>query len=182
MFYFDLAGEPLTNLELKNELQLLKTQRKVQIKYSCISDVLHAFVFIALYFGSFLSGYAVLGAVSISSVIALFLVLTGRKNLKVSNQIAITALTVMTTSATIIILVMVLKQPLYATIVAGLATGSIVIVGATLGRQVKMVMVAIEEMKPIIDDELGKQEIVALCREFPELDAYRETARQNLRP
>ena len=182
MFYFDLAGEPLTNLELKNELQLLKTQRKVQIKYSCISDVLHAFVFIALYFGSFLSGYAVLGAVSISSVIALFLVLTGRKNLKVSNRIAITALTVMTTSATIIILVMVLKQPLYATIVAGLATGSIVIVGATLGRQVKMVMVAIEEMKPIIDDELGKQEIIALCREFPELDAYRETARQNLRP
>ncbi|MFK5926212.1 MAG: hypothetical protein QM483_06255, partial [Desulfuromusa sp.] len=45
-----------------------------------------------------------------------------------------------------------------------------------------MVLAAIEAMKPIIDDDIGRQEVMSLCHEFPELDHYREQAAQYLRP
>lgn len=182
MFHFDLTQEPLTNRELEAELQILKESRKIQIKYSCISDVLHAFVFIGLYYSHFLSGYAILAAVGLSTVVALVLATTSRDNLKLSDRIAIGALSLGTTIATTIILIMALKQTLAGSIVAGLTTGSIVIVGATLGRQIKKVLAAIEAMKPIIDDNIARQEVMTLCREFPALDAYRESATQYLRP
>ncbi|MEA3544528.1 MAG: hypothetical protein U9R69_04825, partial [Thermodesulfobacteriota bacterium] len=174
--------EPLTNRELEAERQTLKELRKIQIKSSCISDVLHAFVFIGLYYGQYLSGYAILVAVALSTVIALALATTSRDILKPSDQIAIGVLSLGTTAATIMILFMTMQQALTGSIVAGLTTGSIVIVGATLGRKIKMVLAAIEALKPIIDDDIARQELMALCCDFSELDDYRESAAQYLRP
>ena len=182
MFHFDLTEEPLTNRELEAELQTLKELRTVQIKYSCISDVLHAFIFIGLYYSQFLSGYAILVAVALSTVIALALATTSRDKLKLSDQIAIGALSLGTTTATMMILIMAMQQALVGSIVASLTTGSIVIVGATLGRKIKTVLATIEAMKPIIEDNIARQEVMTLCREFPELDDYRESAAQYLRP
>ncbi len=182
MFHFDLTKEPLTNRELEAELQTLKELRKVQIKYSCSSDVLHAFVFIGLYYSQFLSGYAVLVSVVLSTVVALVLAMTSRDNLKLSDQIAIGFLSLGTAIATFMTLTMAMNEPFAGSLVAGLTTGSIVIVGATLGRQIKRVMAAIEAMKPIIDDGIARQEIMVLCRDFPDLDDYRELAAQYLRP
>lgn len=182
MFHFDLDKEPLTNRELEAELQTLKELRKVQIRSSCISDVLHAFVFIGLYYSHFLSGYAVLVAVVLSTVVALVLALTSRDNLKLADQIAIGTLSLGTAIATFLTLTLAMGEPFPGSLVASLTTGSIVIVGATLGRQIKRVIAAIEAIKPIIDDDVARQEIVVLCREFPELDDYREKAAQYLRP
>ncbi|MDX2479509.1 MAG: hypothetical protein QNK24_04125 [Desulfuromusa sp.] len=182
MFHFDLTEEPLTNLELKAELQILKDLRKVQIKYSCISDVLHAFIFIGLYFNHFLSGYAILVAIALSTVVAIILATASRENLKLSDQVAMGVLALGTSIATIMILIGAMKEPLTGSLVAGLVTGSIVIVGATLGRKIKKVMSAIEDMKPIIDDQVARQEVMNLCQKFPKLDEYRESATQNLRP
>ncbi|MCK5825654.1 MAG: hypothetical protein KAG93_01365 [Desulfuromusa sp.] len=182
MFHFDLTQDPLTNRELEAELQTLKKLRKVQIKYSCISDVLHAFIFIGLYYSQFLSGYAILVAVALSTAVALVLAMTSREKLKLSDQIAIGILSLGTPIATMMILSMAMQQALVGSIVAGLTTGSIVIVGATLGRKIKMVLATIEAMKPIIDDNIARQEIMTLCRNFPELDNYRESATQYLRP
>lgn len=182
MFHFDLTQEPLTNQELKTELKTLKELRKVQIKYSCISDVLHAFVFIGLYFNRFLSGYAVLVAVALSTVSALVLAMASRENLKLSDKIAIGTLSAGTTIATMMILTVAMQEPLSGSLLAGLVTGSSVIVGATLGRKIKIVLSAIEGMKPIVGDEQAQQEVMELCRTFPELDKYREAAAQYLRP
>ncbi len=182
MFHFDLTQEPLTNRELEAERQSIKEMRRTQIKYSCISDVLHAFVFIGLYFNHFLSGYAILLAVALSTVIALVLSTTCRDNLKVTDQIAIGILSLATASTTMIILVMAMQQALTGSIIAGLTTGSIVIVGATLGRKIKKVLATIEAMKPIIDDNIAHQEVMTLCRKFPELETYRESAARYLRP
>ena len=182
MFRFDLSQEPLTNLELKEELQSLKGVRKIQIKYSCISDILHAFVFIGLYFSHYLSGYAALTAVVLSTVVALTLAMTSRDNLKLTNQFATGVLSFGTAITTTVILTQALKEPFSGSLVAGLATGSIVVVGATLGRQIKRVMATIEAMKPIIDDVSAQQELTTLCRKYTELDEYREKAAQYLRP
>ncbi len=182
MFTFDLTKEPLTNLELKAELHLLKQQRKTQIKQSCISDVLHAFIFIGLYFGHFLTGYATLATVAISTVVAVSIATTRDNKDKLADWLAITALASATIVGTSAVLYFSMSQPLIGSIIAGIATGSIVIVGATFGRKVKQVMVAIEAMKPIIDDEWARLELSTICRNFPKLEEYRDTARQNLRP
>jgi len=169
MFQFDLSQEPLTNLELKTEQQKLKVIRKQQIKYSCISDVFHTFIFIAV-------------AVAISTVSALILAMTNRRSRKASDRITMAILAVGAAVAVAVILIQMLQQPLPGSLIAILLTGSIVIVGATLGRQIKEVMVAIEDLKQIGDDEQAQQELVSLCRQFPPLAQYREQATSYLRP
>ena len=182
MFSFDLTKEPLTNLELKAELCVLKQQRKTQIKQSCVSDVLHAVVFIWLYFGQLLSGYATLAAVTISTVVAVSIATTSDNKDKLADWLAIITLASATIIGTSTILYFSMTQPLVGSIIAGITTGSIVIVGATFGRKVKQVLVAIEAMKPIIDDDLSRQELMFLCSQNPELEEYRQTATINLRP
>ena len=182
MFYFDLAKEPLTNLELKAELQKLKELRKIQIKYSCVSDVLHAFLFIALYFNHFLSGYAILVAVGLSTAIALLLATVPRQTLIKSDMVVIVILSAGTAMTSGILLSKMMNESLVGSLIAALAAGSIVIIGATLGRKIKKVLTAIESMKPIIDDKMSWQKVMTLCRKFPELDEYRESAAQYLRP
>jgi hypothetical protein len=182
MFHFDLEKEPLTNLELKAELQRFKDMRKVQIKYSCISDVLHAFIFIALYFNHFLSGYAILIAVALSTVVALLLATVVRQSLIVTDLLTIGMFSVGTTFVTGIVLIKIMNEPYPGSLIAALTAGSIVIVGATLGRKIKKVLTSIESMKPIIDDDLSSQKLMALCHKFPELDKYRQSAAQYLRP
>jgi len=182
MFRFNLADEPLTNLELKAELQRHKDLRTVQIKYSCVSDVLHAFIFIALYFNHFLSGYAILVAVGLSTVVALLLATVPRQTLIKSDMVVIVLLSAGTAMTSGILLSKIMNESFIGSFIAALAAGSIVIIGATLGRKIKKVLTAIESMKPIIDDEISWQKVMTLCRKFPELDEYRQSAAQNLRP
>jgi len=182
MYTFDLTHEPLTNLELKTEQEKVKAIRKEQVKYSCISDIFHAFIFIALYFGQMLSGYAVAVAIAISTVCALILAMTTKQNFKPTNLI-VTAIIALTAALTVIfILTQTMQQPFTGALIAGLLTGSIVIVGATLGRKIKKVMVIIEELKPMIDDTNAQQELAKLCQQCPFLADYREQASRYLRP
>ncbi len=182
MFQFDLSKEPLTNQELKTELQILKKLRKVQIKYSCIADVFHATVFIGLYFSHLLSGYAALFTIAVSTIFAAILAIVTSQTLKFSDRLALGIIASGTTIATIIILITTMKEPVSGSSIAGLAAGSIVIVGVTLGRKIKQVMVAIEDMKPTSEDETAQHQLMILCRKFPDLNEYRELAVRNLRP
>ena len=182
MYQFDLTQEPLTNLELKSERENLKVIRKEQIKYSCISDVSHSVIFIALYFNQMLSGYAVLAAIGLSTICALGVATMSRQPSKLSNRIAISVIAGGTAAAVTTILVLMMKQSLSGGIIAGLLTGSIIVVGGTLGRKIKEVIVAIEDLKPISDDTHAQQELAALCHQFSKLADYREQATSYLRP
>ena len=182
MLQIDLSQEPLTYQELHSELELLKKLRKAQIKYSCISDVAHAFVFIALYFSHFLRGYSVLIAVAMSTVVAVIMATVIRQSLRLTDWIIISAFSLGTACTTAFVLFSIMREELGGSLVAGIAAGSIVIVGATLGRKIKQVMVTIEDLKPITEDEQARQELTSLCREHPELEEYRHQAAINLRP
>jgi len=182
MYQFDLTREPLTNLELKSEREKLKIIRKEQIKYSCISDVLHTFIFIALYFNQVLSGYAVLVAVGISTGCALIVATTTRSSVRSINQIAMLVSAIGAATAVTVLLTMQMQQPLSGSLIAGLVTASIVVVGATLGRKIKKVLISGEELKSIIDDPHAQQELTALCKQFPILEEYRQQATSYLRP
>ena len=182
MYQFDLTQEPLTNLELKSEQEKIKAIRKEQIKYSSISDVLHTFGFIALYFSQILSGYAVLVAIGISTGCALIVATATRSLFKPNNLLTVVAIAIGAAAAVTIVLLTQMQQPLTGSIIAGLLTVSIVIVGATLGQKIKKVMVAGEDLKPIIDDPHAQQEITILCQQFPALEEYRQQAASYLRP
>ena len=182
IYQFDLTQEPLTNLELKEEREKLKGIKQEQIKYSCISDVLHTFIFIALYFGQVLSGYAVLVAVGISTGCALIVATATRSPSKPTNSIAMLLSAIAAATTVAVLLTIQMQQPLTGSIIAGLLTASIVIVGATLGRRIKKVLISGEELKSIVDDPHAQQELKALCQQFPALEEYRQQAVSYLRP
>lgn len=181
-FHFDLSRDPPTGRELDARLQRLKAQRREQIKYSCISDVLHAFVFIALFFGDVLSGYAILATVGLATLCAIVLATVTRPLLVFSDRLAIGGIALGGAGASFILLYQTMAEPLFGSLIAGLLAGSIIVVGATLGRRIKDVMVAIEQLRTIVDDQAACQELAQLCRRYPELAQYRETASRNLRP
>lgn len=85
-------------------------------------------------------------------------------------------------TAVIVVLTTQMQQPRTGSFIAGLLTVSIVIVGATLGRRIKKVLISSEELKSIIDDPHAQQEMNTLCQQFPELQEYRQQAASYLRP
>lgn len=181
MFEFDLSKEPLTTTELENLIGSFKKTRTQQIKYSCISDVLHAFFFIGLYYGGALGGYPILVAVAISTVVAICMAMLKNRD-SVANKVLISAVAIVAAAAVFSVLHIKMAAGLVGSILAAVPAVSIVVVGSTLGRNVKAVMTAIEDLKTIRDDEVSEAEIKSLCRIYPELEAYRESASLNLRP
>ena len=182
MYQFDLTREPLTNLELKTEREKLKVIKQEQIKYSCISDVLHTFIFIALCFSQILSGYAVLVAIGISTGCALIVATATRSPFKSTNLIVMLLSAIGAATVVTFLLLIQMQQPLTGSIIAGFLTASIVVVGATLGRKIKKVLISSEELKPIIDDPHAQRELATLCQQFPVLEEYRQQAASYLRP
>ena len=182
MFQFDLTREPLTNLELKEEQDKVKVLRKEQIKYSCISDVFHAFLFIAIYFSHMLSGYAILAAVGLSTACAIVLATTTRNKLNRGDIFSAAIIALGSGVAVTFLLTLSMQQPLFGSVLAGILAGSIVIVGATLGRKIKWVMTLSEDLKPVTEDHYAQQEITTLCRNHPFLAEYRDQAASYLRP
>ncbi len=182
MFQFDLTQEPLTSHELKEEQQKVKVKRKELIKYSCISDVFHAFIFIAIYFAQMLSGYAIMAAVGLSTVCAIILATATRSKLNRGDILSAASIAVAAAVAVVFILHLTMHQPLTGSILAGLLAGSIVIVGATLGRKIKQVMTLAEDLKPVTDDSLAQRELAELCRKHQFLRDYCDQASRYLRP
>jgi len=182
MFEFDLTQEPLTNVELKEQQEKVKALRKELIKYSCISDVFHAFIYIGLYFSQLLSGYAILAAVGLSTACAAIVATATRSKLDRGDLFTTTIIALGAASANVFILHLTMHQPLSGSIIAGILSGSIVIVGATLGRKIKQVINLGEDLKSIADDTLAQQELATLCRNNPVLSDYREQAACYLRP
>ena len=182
MFQFDLTQEPLTSRELKEEQDKVKAKRKELIKYSCISDVFHAFIFIAIYFAQLLSGYAIMAAVGLSTVCAIILATATRNTLNRGDVFSAATIATATAVAVVFILHLTMHQSLTGSILAGLLAGSIVIVGATLGRKIKQVMTLAEDLKPVTDDPLAQREINELCRKYQFLNDYCDQASRYLRP
>jgi hypothetical protein len=181
MFQFDISKEPLSSPELKAEISYLQETRKQQIKQSCISDVLHAFVFIGLYFSGQIGGYAILVAVAISTVAAITMAMLKSQRV-IADRIKTMAVATSVGALVFCTLHITMETALLGSTVSALMGLSIVLVGSTLGRNVKMVLKALEHMKTFQDDEDAQHELRKLCHDYPELEEYRELASQNLRP
>ncbi len=182
MFYFDDQCEPPTAFELKDVQQKLKAEKKQQLIYSCLSDLLHGLLFGGLYYFDLLSGRATLAAVIFPSACAIALANSVHKPLSISDKASIGVTAIGVILIDLLLLVWWMKQPVYASAVAACAGSSIVLIGANLGCKVKQVITHLEDLKPVHEDCPAKRELTSLTGRFPEVAAYREHASQLLRP
>ncbi len=182
MFQFDISNDPPTAVELKQIHADLKHKRHQQIKLSCLSDLSHTAVFLALYFFNLLSGFGTLTAIVLGTLCALLLATTMPDELGPSQLSTVALVAIGNSLAVGSILFWLMKQPLSGSIAAALTCASIVFLGATLGRRIKQVMLALENLKPMTDDDQAQHELIGLCRSFPQLAQYREQAARLLRP
>jgi hypothetical protein len=181
-FSFDLTLDPPTSRELDIAKAELKTQRSKLMVRSCISDGIHLLLLLLLYFGNFLSGPAVLVLIALSLVIAIILATATRESLFFSDLIAVAIIIITTAAATTLLLAIAMHQPLGGSIVAGLLAATIVTSGTILGRSLKKIIFAIEQLKPIPADDPVLEEVGLFCQRYPALRYYREQASRNLRP
>jgi hypothetical protein len=182
MYSFDLTLDPPTSKELDSAMSVLKQQRSKLMIRSCISDGIHILLLLLLYFGNFLSGPAILVLIALSLVIAIILATSTRELLFFSDLIAIAITIITTAAAATLLLAISMNQPWGASIVAGLLAGTIVTSGTILGRALKKIMFAIEQLKSIPDDDPVIDEVNIFCQRYPDLRHYREQASRNLRP
>ncbi len=182
MFHFTSHSEPPTAFEIKETRAALKARRNRLFKYSGLSDLGHGLLYFTLYFYGLLSGYAVLTAIAVATVCAITLASVTRHNLSGSDKFAISAIAMGVTAAIPTVLVFLMKQAIPASMVAGVGGGSIVIFGATLGRQVRLVMTGLEDLKTFQDDNAANQELLIMSRRFSQIAQYREEAGRILRP
>ncbi|GEM_PF-1003501 len=182
MYSFDLTLEPPTSRELNSVLNDLKKQRSKLMVRSCVSDGIHILLLLLLYFGHFLSGPAILVLVVLSLIIAIVLATSTRESLLFSDLIAIAITIVTTATAVTLLLAISMNQPFGASIFAGLLAASIVTSGTILGRALKKIMFALEQLKSIPDDDPVIDELKIFCQRYQALNDYREQALRNLRP
>ncbi len=149
---------------------------------SVISDGIHLLLLLLFYFGNFLSGPAVLVIIALSLVVAIVLAASTRESLLFSDLIAIAFTIVFTAISVVLVLAIAMHQPWGASMMAGLLATTIVTSGTILGRALKKIIFAVEQLKPIPIDDPVLEELTALCQRYPALQHYREQAARNLRP
>jgi len=182
MFHFSGHSEPPTAFEINERRHQLRAQRNKLFRSSCISDLGHGLFFFALYFYGQLTGPATLTAIVLATVCAIVLASATHRELSRSDKSAVAAVTLGVTMAIPLLLMRLMSQATFAAMAAGLGGGSLVIIGATLGRKVRLVMSDLEDLKPFQDDEPASQELLMMSRQFTEIAHYREQASRILRP
>lgn len=182
MYSFDLTLDPPTSKELGYVMSELKQHRRRLMVRSCVSDGIHILLLLLLYFGNFLSGPAILVLIALNLVIAIILATSTRESLCFSDLVAIAVTIITTAAATTLLLAISMDQSWGASIIAGLLAATIVTSGTILGRELKKIMFAIEQLKSIPDDDPVIDEVKIFCQRYPELHHYREQASRNLRP
>ncbi|MBD1399250.1 hypothetical protein [Pelovirga terrestris] len=182
MYPFDLTLDPPTGKELDSVMSELKQHRRKLMFRSCLSDGIHILLLLLLYFGHFLSGPAILVLIALSLVIAIILATSTRESLLFSDLIAIAVTIITTAAASTLLLAISMNQPWGASMIAGLLAATIVTSGTILGRELKKIMFAIEQLTSIPDDDPVVEEVNFFCQRYPDLRHYREQASRNLRP
>ncbi|NOY13210.1 MAG: hypothetical protein GXP51_05870 [Deltaproteobacteria bacterium] len=182
MLTFNINQPPPIHRELKAEKQRLTIRKKQLIKYSIISDGAHGTALLCLYLTDLLNGLGLLAVVGLGTVIAVVLATTLKKQLRTADLLTVASVAVATAFAVGGMVHGLPDATVAGSLLAGLLTGSIVFTSSLIGRQMLQVFTAIEQLKSLAESEIAEQEMLQLCRENPDLEEYRQQARQILRP
>jgi len=182
MLVFDIEGTPPTRQEIQEERVRLKSLRKQKLRLGLISDSLHALLLFTLYFTGILSGTGFIVAVLFGTVIAVVLATGTRSRLAASDRFSLLLIMLGAGGAVTGILIGYFGDGMRSSLVAGLATSSIVATGCILGRKIMAVLTSIESLEQISEDHPAHHELINLCHQHVQLDSYRQQARDILRP
>ena len=181
MLKIDLTSPP-TWQELEEEKQRLQLGQKKLIRVSLLADLMHGLLFLVLYLAQQLSGSGVLTAIVMATLVAVILAARYRNSPQEISWAVVTMVCVASMVFIGFLLRFHLQQPLSGSLAGALISGSVVVIGALLGRKLLQTLLGLEGLKTIVEDQLARQELQWLCHEYPLLAAYRQQATQNLRP
>jgi len=182
MIVFDINQPPPTRQELAAEKTELAAEKKRLIRLSLVCDLCHGLFFLGLFMSDLLSGYALLAAIGLGTIVAVALASTLKKQLRNTDMALVALVATGVIVAAYTILTEVMAEKLLASLLASLAAGSIVIAGAVIGRKFFHVFTGLENLRNVAEDEYAEQELLALCQQYPALEDYRQQAREILRP
>lgn len=182
MHFFNLDHGPPTRQDIKGEQERLKALKKQSLRSGLISDGLHALILFSLYFTDVISGTGLIIAVLVGTVIAIVLATGTRTTLAPTDRLSLMAIMFCAGAAVGAITVLYFSESMLGGIVASAAAASIIATGSLLGRKIMQVLTALELLEAIDEEHPAYQELQNLCREYPELDGYRQQARDILRP
>lgn len=182
MLVFDLEGEPPTRQDIATERERLQHLRRRAFRSGLISDGVHALILLSLYAAGVVSGRAFIIAVLVGTVLAMVLATGTGARLAANERILFLCITIMAGLVVGVLLSGYFSEPLPGGIIAGLATATITATGSLLGRRILQVLSSLEDLEPIEAEHPASMELATLCREYPQLAAYREQARDILRP
>jgi len=182
MLIFDLDQTPPTRQEIQTERVRLQELRTQHLRSGLLSDGLHALILFALYFSGVLPGSGFLTAILLGTVIAIILATGSGAKLVESDRVVFVLILLASAASVGVITVVYFGERLLGGGLAAIATGSIVLTGATMGRRILQVLTSLEALEQIDDEHPALPELNALCRTYAELDDYRSQARDILRP
>ena len=132
MLDYDISQPPPTRQELAAERSRLTALKKQQIKASLISDGCHGAIFLILYLTDLLSGLGLIVAISTATLVAVALATTLKKQLAFADMAAVVLASLATIAVVTGVAVWFLQEELLGALLAGVTSGSIVIVGESL--------------------------------------------------
>lgn len=182
MSFFDLSSDPPSVQQIKDHKSALLQRKRRQVKASLISDGLHGGIFLILYLTDQLSGAGFLLSAVPATFIAVVLAMSTRDALAVSDRFSVALLSLGTLLATYLILYHAMHESWLGATVAAAAAMTIVLAGFIIGRKLKQILAEIENLETIADNEYAQQDVQILCQAYPQLENYRQQARNILRP
>lgn len=182
MLSFDIKQPPPTRQELDAEKLRLEDLKKRLVKQSLISDGCHGLALAGLYFSNMLTGYGLLAIICAGTAIALVLAAT-LKNLL--SQAGLTTVVTVAAIAALVVAGTVHGLQLGSTLgsyLSAVLTASIILFSTQIGRQLLPAFNGLEMLKSLAEREDAVQELLLLCRDYPQFEDYRQQAKLILRP
>ncbi|SHJ93138.1 hypothetical protein SAMN02745165_03570 [Malonomonas rubra DSM 5091] len=181
MLTFDVHQSPPTHHEIDAEQQRLTAFKKQLIQQSIVSDCFHGFALLALYLFDIISGYGLLAILGLGTVIAVILATT-MKRLRAADLMTVAFVAIAAAFAVGGTVNGLPGGTALGSVLSALITASIIMFSTLIGRMMLRVFTGLEDLRSLAEQEEAEQEMRQLCREYPHLEAYRQQARDILRP
>jgi len=181
MLTFDINQSPPTHNEIDAEEKRLSALKKLLIRQSIISDCCHGSALLLLYLTDILSGFGLLAIIGLGTLLAVILA-TSMKKLRAADLMTVAFVAIAAAFAVGGTVMGLPGGSVLGSVLAGIITGSIIMFSTLIGRMLLRVFNGLESIKSLAGHEEAEQEMLQLCRHYPHLEAYRQQAREILRP
>ena len=153
MIDYAISQPPPSRQQLEAEKSRLTELKQQQFKASIFSDAIHGACFLTLYLTGQLSGYGLLLAIGLATLVAVVVASASKKQLRSTGIVAVVLTAMVTATLVGAGSLWWLQEAFAGAVLGGIASGSIVIAGAVIGRKFMHVFTGLEQLKHVAEDE-----------------------------